>query len=185
MRSIKLKLTKSIIFVIIAIIGGVFINNKFLDKKQNTTNKKDVVTITKIVDGDTFGVIFQGKNEKIRLIGVDTPESRKNKKAFKDSKRSKEDVNKIVELGKRAKEFVKSLVKVGDNLKIEFDVRERDQYGRLLVYLYLKDGKMLNNFLIEEGYAAPLTYPPNVKYEDMFRNSYRAARENKKGLWAD
>ncbi len=183
-----MKSTKRIITVIITLVIVYFLKSGIFNKTDNNIgNEKDnsLITITKIVDGDTFGVIYNGKNEKVRLIGIDTPEAKKNKKAYKDSKRSKSDVEKIVGLGLKSKEFVKSIVKVGDNLKVEFDVKERDQYGRLLVYLYLKNGEMLNNFIIKEGYASPLTYPPNVKYVEMFKNSYIKARENNKGLWAE
>ncbi len=180
-----MRISKKIGTVVIAGIVLLFIKLGLFDKKAPVVNSKDTITITKIVDGDTFGVLFKGKKEKVRLIGVDTPESRKNKKAIKDSERNAKDLNKIIGLGKQAKEFVKSIVKVGDELKIEFDVRERDQYGRLLAYLYMKNGKMLNNYLIEEGFASPLTYPPNVKYEELFRSSYKTARENNKGLWAE
>jgi len=145
-------------------------------------NKFDVIKIT---DGDTFQINFNGKKEKIRLIGIDTPESRINKKARKDALKSDESVEDIVALGKEATKFVKTLVKVGDELIIEFDVRERDRYGRLLVYAYLSNGKMLNEVIIKSGYANPLTYPPNIKYQKLFLEAFHFARENKLGLWAE
>lgn len=167
------------------VLGGMF-SKSFIGNKNSQPKSSDkTVTLVRIIDGDTYEVIYNGKKEKVRLIGIDTPESKANKKAYKDSKRSKEDIKTIVKEGLKAKDFVKSLIKKDDVLKIEFDVRERDQYGRLLAYLYLPNGKMLNNVIIEEGYAAPLTYPPNVKYVELFRNSYIKARENKKGLWGD
>ncbi|HPN37056.1 MAG TPA: thermonuclease family protein [Melioribacteraceae bacterium] len=180
-----MRISKKVISILLACIIIILYKLDLFDKQEPNINSQNTVTITKIVDGDTFNVIYNGKKEKVRLIGIDTPESKINKKAIKDSERNRSDVKKIVSLGLKAKEFVKSIVKVGDELKVEFDVRERDQYGRLLVYLYLKNGKMLNNFIIEEGYAAPLTYPPNVKYEELFRNSYKISRANNKGLWAE
>ncbi|MBL7996544.1 thermonuclease family protein, partial [bacterium] len=60
---------------------------------------------------------------------------------------------------------------------------ERDKYGRLLVYLYLEDGRMINEEIVKAGYANLMTYPPNVRYRERFADAYRFARENKKGLW--
>ncbi len=64
-----------------------------------------------------------------------------------------------------------------------FDVEKRDQYGRILAYVYLQDGRMLNEEIVKSGYANVMTIPPNVKHEDRFRKVYREARENRRGLW--
>jgi len=140
--------------------------------------------VIRIVDGDTYSVIFEGKKEKIRLIGIDTPESRSNKKAKKDADLSNNNVEDIVKLGKLATEFVKSILKPKDTLRLEFDLRERDQYGRLLVYAYFANGEMLNEVIVKNGYASPLTYPPNVKYAKVFSAAFQYAREKKLGLWS-
>ena len=86
-------------------------------------------------------------------------------------------------MGKESAKFTATLVKPGDQVKIEFDVRPRDQYGRLLGYVYLFNGKMLNVEIVEAGYANVMNYPPNVKYQERFLKAYREARENKRGLW--
>ena len=101
-------------------------------------------TVTRIVDGDTLKVFYLGSEESIRLIGIDTPESKVNKKTKRDAERSGQDINTIIAMGKRATEYVKSLVEPGDLITIEFDAQERDRYGRLLCYVYLSNGKMLN-----------------------------------------
>ncbi len=121
--------------------------------------------------------------ESIRLIGIDTPESRVNKKTKKDAKRSGQDVETIIAMGKRATEYVESLVKPGGLITIEFDVQERDRYKRLLGYVYLSNGKMLNEEIVKAGYASVMTIPPNVKYKDRFLIAYQEARERKVGLW--
>ena len=136
------------------------------------------------MDGDTL----KAKNgvqqeESIRLIGIDTPESKANKKAKKDAERSNSDVKTITAMGKESAKFTATLVKPGDEIRIEFDVRPRDRYGRLLGYVYLSSGKMLNEEIIKAGYASVLTYPPNVKFQESFLNAYKKAREDKKGLW--
>ena len=139
--------------------------------------------VLSIVDGDTVKVIYHNREESIRLIGIDTPESIPNKKAIKDAQRTKSDIETINSQGREAKNFVKGLVKPGIFLKIEFDVRTRDKYGRLLAYLYLPSGKMLNEEIVKAGYAQLMTIPPNLKYQERFLMAYREAMENHRGLW--
>ena len=86
-------------------------------------------------------------------------------------------------MGKEAATFTAKMVKPVDTVNIEFDIRPRDQYGRLLGYVYLSNGKMLNEEIIKAGYASVLTYPPNVKYQERFLKAFKEARESKKGLW--
>lgn len=140
--------------------------------------------IIRVVDGDTIKIELAGKIESVRLIGIDTPESKANKKAKKDAARAGEDLKAIVSMGKAAAEFTKTLVKPGDLVNIEQDVQPRDRYGRILAYVYLKSGKMLNEEIISAGYASVMTIPPDVRYQDRFLGAYRAAREAKRGLWA-
>jgi len=101
---------------------------------------QQTTTVTRIVDGDTLKVFYLEGEESIRLIGIDTPESRVNKKTKKDAKRSGQDIETIIAMGKRATEYVESLVKPGGLITIEFDVQERDRYKRLLGYVYLSNG---------------------------------------------
>lgn len=126
-------------------------------------------TVTKVVDGDTFKIDWNGKTETVRLIGVDAPESRNNRKARKDAARSNKDLESLTALGKRSTEHLKHILPVGTPIRLEFDVRQRDRYGRLLAYVYLSDSSMLNESLIKSGYAVPMTVPPNVKYVERFR----------------
>jgi micrococcal nuclease len=139
--------------------------------------------VSRVVDGDTLKINYKGQKESIRLIGIDTPESRINKKTKKDAKRSGQNVETIIAMGKRATAYVESLVKPGDTITIEFDVQERDRYKRLLGYLYLSNGKMLNEEIVKAGYANVMMIPPNVKYKDRFLRAYQEAREDKRGLW--
>jgi micrococcal nuclease len=140
--------------------------------------------VLRVVDGDTLKIEHGGRIENLRLIGIDTPESRVNQKAKRDAARNREDIEKIINLGQEATRYAKSLVKPGDRIKIEFDRQFRDKYGRLLGYVYLPNGKMLNEEIVKAGYANLMTYPPNVKYEDRFLRAYREARENNRGLWS-
>jgi micrococcal nuclease len=144
--------------------------------------KFESVKVLSVVDGDTLKVNYNAKEESVRLIGIDAPESRINKKAKQDAQRSGEDLKTITAMGKEATNYVKTLVQPGDIVKIEFDVQRRDKYGRLLAYVYLSDGKMLNEEIVKAGYADLMTIPPDVKYQERFLKAYREARENKRGL---
>jgi len=117
--------------------------------------KSNTYKVIRVVDGDTFVVDFNGTEEKVRLIGIDTPES-----VHPDADRNSA-------AGVTASDYTKSLL-TGKSVELEFDVQERDKYGRLLAYAYL-DGYMLNKKLLEDGYAVVSTYPPNVKYVDDFK----------------
>jgi micrococcal nuclease len=139
--------------------------------------------VVRILDGDTLVIRHNGRPEKIRLIGIDAPESSVNPKTKKDAARTNGDMRTITEMGKESTRFVKTIVKPGDPVTLEFDRRTRDKYGRLLGYVYLTDGRMLNEEIVKAGYAGLLTYPPNVKYQDRLLRAYREARENNRGLW--
>jgi micrococcal nuclease len=125
-----------------------------------TASVYDGAVVRNVVDGDTLKVFYQGQKDSVRLIGIDTPESRKNKKASSDAGRTGEDIEKIISMGKEATRHIKELVKPGDTIRIEFDVQKRDKYRRLLGYVYLRDGRMLNEEIIKAGYASPMTIPP-------------------------
>ena len=146
-------------------------------------NAQQKTTVTRIIDGDIIQALYGGVEKRIRLIGIDAPESRVNRKAKKDANMSEHDLKTIIEMGKKAKAYVDGLVKRGDLITIEFDVQERDKYGRLLGYVYLSNGKMLNEEIIKAGYAMIMTIPPNVKYKDRLLEAYQEAEEDKRGLW--
>jgi micrococcal nuclease len=148
----------------------------------NTYNN---ATVVRVVDGDTLRIEVNGHEEAVRLIGIDTPESKANKKAKKDAVKTNHDVETITAMGREAAKYVRTLVRRGDTVGLEFDVQKRDKYKRLLVYAYLQDGKMLNEEIIKAGYANVMTYPPNVKYQERFVRAYREALDTKRGLYRD
>ncbi len=139
--------------------------------------------VTRIIDGDIIQALYGGLEKRIRLIGIDTPESRVNRKAMEEADMSENDIKKFIEMGKKAKTYVNGLIKRGDFVTIEFDTKKTDRYGRLLCYVYLSNGKMLNEEIVKAGYANVMTVPPNVKYEDRFLEAYQKAMEEKRGLW--
>lgn len=146
------------------------------DDLVKSTIKTLPALVTRVVDGDTVCVNLNGKKEKVRFIGVDTPESTKE----------------IEPYGKEAAAYTKSHLK-GRKVWLEKDVIERDKYGRLLAYVWFsspKDDseaevqtKMFNAELLLEGYAQVMTIPPNVKYANLFVKLQQEARQAKKGLW--
>lgn len=135
---------------------------------QNTS-----VSVLRIIDGDTIEVNSNGVLEKIRLIGVNTPET--------------VDPRKKVEcFGKEASRFVTDIL-VGTSVSLEADASqgERDRYGRLLRYVYLSDGSLLNKTIIAEGYGYEYTYNVPYRYMNEFKDAERTAQKLEKGLWAD
>lgn len=130
----------------------------------------DVVSVYKVVDGDTFWVKNgRGKNVKIRLIGIDAPEDRN---AFHKKKHP---------FGKTSKHYLDSLI-LHKQIRLEYDVDSLDRYGRTLAYAYLDD-IFINASMIKNGYAVLMTIPPNVRYEPQFVEEQHYARTNRLGLW--
>ena len=125
--------------------------------------------VIRVVDGDTVIVDIEGIAERVRLIGVDTPES-----VHPNSEKN-------IPYGKIASDYTKSKLE-GKEVRIEFDVQERDQYSRVLAYVYLDD-KMFNMMLLEDGHAKVSTYPPNVKYVDEFTSIQTKAKRDEIGVW--
>lgn len=124
-------------------------------------NKLENHNVIRVVDGDTFVINVDDEDVKVRLIGVDTPESVASDEYLEET--GKENT----QAGEDASAFTKSLIE-NTTVYLEFDASTEDQYGRLLAYVYLEDGRMLQDILLEEGYAQLATYPPNVKYVDHF-----------------
>lgn len=131
------------------------------------------------VDGDTLKL---NNGERVRLIGVDTPETHENPKLLRDAKKSGEDVQTILQMGREAHDFTRKIAE-GQEVRLEFDVQSRDRYGRLLAYVYLSDGTFLNEEIIRSGYAYPMTIPPNVRHAQNFRSLFEQARAKHLGLW--
>lgn len=129
-------------------------------------NGEMTATVKRVVDGDTFEL---ASGEKVRMIGVDTPETVK--------------PNHPVEpYGKEASNYTKELL-TGKKVTLKFDVEPYDKYQRLLAYVYMEDGTFVNEKLVREGYARIMTIPPNVAQADLFLTAEREAREGNRGLW--
>lgn len=140
-------------------------------KKQVEIGESNLFVVKRVIDGDTFKIDYNGKEESVRLIGVDTPES------------VHPDKTKNTEFGKEVSEYSKSQIE-GKEVRLEFDVQQRDKYGRILAYVYIGD-TFYNAELINKGYAQVMTIAPNVAQSDLFVKLQKEARENKVGMWAD
>jgi len=130
---------------------------------QSAADASDIVV--RVVDGDTVVLRSAGKS---RLIGVDTPEVFGRPGCF----------------GREASAYAKRTLRPDLPVKVERDVEPRDRYGRSLIYLTLRDGRSFNELLVGEGFAVPLTIPPNVRYAERFRQLANRAREHRAGLWS-
>lgn len=126
----------------------------------------ELVTVLRVVDGDTIELT---DGRKVRYIGVDTPELHHPTKGAQC-------------FGKEAMEKNKELVE-GKVIKIKKDVSETDRYKRLLRYVWIND-IFVNEYLAKEGFALQATFPPDVKYVELFRKAAEEARLQNKGLWS-
>jgi micrococcal nuclease len=138
-----------------------------------------------ITDGDTIHMRLQGHKEKVQLIGIVAPECRPNPKAEEDVIRTGVYLRSINEICQSATRYVKSVLRSGDQVNIELDVQKRDWQGRLLGYVWVQDGRLLNEEIIRAGFAGLMTYPPNIRHLKRLQEAYREAREAKRGLWTD
>jgi len=131
--------------------------------------------LIKVVDGDTIAVSINGKNEVVRVIGIDTPEV--------------VDPRKTVEcFGKEASEMARSTLSNDKIVLLESDPTQgdRDKYQRYLRYVWIDGGEVdFGKLMIEAGYASEYTYNLPYKYQKIYQQAEKEAQEIKKGLWAD
>ena len=133
-----------------------------------TTSARVLAQVVRVIDGDTIKIIMGGASFEVRYIGIDTPETKHPKKP-------------IEWMGKEAAAKNEELVS-GKVVGLEKDVSETDRYGRLLRYVWAGD-LMVNAELVRLGYATVSTYPPDVRYQDLFLQMQQEAREAERGLW--
>ena len=124
------------------------------------------ILVTRVIDGDTIEI--EG-GQRVRYIGIDTPETSHPQKGVEC-------------FGREASAENRKLVE-GKKVVLEKDVSEIDKYGRLLRYVYARD-TFVNQYLVIQGYAHSSSYPPDIKYQDLFAQAEKEARENNRGLWS-
>jgi micrococcal nuclease len=122
--------------------------------------------IVAVNDGDTVTIVMNNRKYRTRLIGIDAPEMGQEP------------------WGRKAREHLRTLLKgYRWRVSLEEDVEQRDKYNRLLVYLWLTDGEMLNERMLRDGYAVLFTIQLNSKYAEWFRKAQQSAQESKRGIW--
>jgi len=168
--------------IIFALLVGFFVllNNSSLKQnkviqssliKNQASVLKETAKVIRIVDGDTIRVLIGGKEDIVRLIGIDSPEVLDERKSIQCFGR---------EASNKAKEIL-----TGKTIILESDSaqEDRDEYGRLLRYVFLNNLNF-NKFMISEGYAHEYTFKGNFyKYQSEFVQAEKKARKEKKGLW--
>lgn len=180
------KIKKSLILILLALSGILFANSSLyrdfkihellnhvfnVQTRISDIDEKNLYKVNKVVDGDTIVVENAGENIKIRLLGINAPES-----VHRDeSKNTKE--------GKQASKYLRNLLE-GKSVYLEYDEEPKDKYGRDLCYVYLEDKMtMVNKLLVSEGMAKVVKIKPNVKYYEELKALEKEAKQNKKGFW--
>lgn len=163
-----------LVIIIISILfgyGDELFNNpdfKFEDfLHEYAQENESQLYVSRVIDGDTIEL---SNGEKIRYIGINTPETKHPTKGVEC-------------FGKKASEYNKNLVE-GKEVLFQKDVSDTDRYGRLLRYVYVDD-VFVNYELVKNGYAYASSYPPDVSYQELFLEAEKEARENNRGLWAE
>ncbi len=145
-------------------------NSRVLSEASNSSLGKSVILeeakVARVIDGDTIEL---ENGQRVRYIGIDTPET--------------VDPRKPVQcFGREASSKNKELVE-GETVRLEKDVSQTDKYGRLLRYVFVND-VFVNDYLVVEGFAYASTFPPDIKYQNKFLKSERQAQLDNKGLWS-
>lgn len=166
----KKKLAGLIVTLMITLVGYA-LNQRSAPPEVLGTISPGYFRVTEVADGDTISVDMSGKTERIRLIGVDTPETHDPRKPVQC-------------FGRAASNFTKQLVS-NQPVRLESDEQSqnRDRYDRLLRYVYLPDGRLVQAEIIREGYGFAYTSFPFSKSEE-FRQLEQSARQQNRGLWA-
>lgn len=189
------KIIMLVLVICIAVFVALFMKDKINNAEPNTEltdtvkalsdkllsgyevlNLEDAI-VTEVVDGDTIWVTIDGKEEKVRLIGIDCPEYTKE----------------IEPYGKEATEFTTNEL-LGKTIYLQKDHSDTDSYDRLLRYVWITDisdiqddnkvfDYLFNNVLVKEGLAESNYYKPDTKYQIVLEESEKDAKENKKGMW--
>lgn len=177
---------KFVMTIVILIFIGVFFYFFIYPKIQNDTKvsdeNKEYLIVSRVVDGDTFKM---SNGEKVRLLGIDTPEKYESKKLDKDAEIKGQDKKTVKKLGELASKYVQNLAE-GKKVYLvkEPNYDDRDKYGRLLRWVYLEDGTFINGKIVQDGYAQVYEKFPVSKLDEL-RKYQREARENNRGLWGD
>jgi micrococcal nuclease len=161
-----------VLIVLLVAVISVLQQNGNINTKAVVNNQPGLYSVSRFVDGDTIAVNMNGKTEKIRLIGVDTPETHK--------------PNTPVQCyGPAAAAFTKNSL-TGKKFRLVSDSQstDRDRYDRLLRYVVMTDGTIFNQTIIEQGYGFYYPYFPFTKSKE-FSASQALAQQASRGVWGN
>ena len=128
-------------------------------------------TMKRVVDGDTIDIAIGGNTERVRLIGINTPETKHPTKGLEC-------------YGPEASAYTEQLLPKGTKLRVERDIEARDKYGRLLLYVYIENSNVFVNLdLVLQGYARPMVFEPNTAHKADFAQAATQAELRNVGLW--
>jgi micrococcal nuclease len=136
---------------------------------------REPARVVRVISADTLTLLYRGKWEEIKLIGPEAPPTALNDRTYEEALKSSSTPDEVIRRGLQASEFVKGLLRYGSQVWIEFDVQKRDRYSRLLGYVYLADGRMLNEVILRQGLADLFLVPPNLRYSRRFQEILRQA----------
>jgi len=168
-RSLRRPMRRLLVIALLAALAALApgVVRDELDGLDGRTADARVGRVVRVVDGDTLHVRLASGRERVRLIGIDTPEATSE-----------------VECGGRAATAAARRLVGGRRVRLRTDVEERDRYGRLLAYVErAADGLDVNAELLRRGHAEPLTVAPNVRHAARFARLARRARAARRGLW--
>lgn len=137
-----------------------------------------------VFDGDSFRADMGVLTQSVRLVGIECPEGTASSKARREARRLGMSMAEYLKYGDQAAEFSRKLLPKRTKFRIEYDVEKRDKYGRLLGYVYLPDGRMLNEELVRAGLAYLFPTEKNVKYKNRLVAALAEAKKYKRGIWS-
>ena len=161
----------SVILITIALLTSVACRDSSARSSPAGSAGPGAARVTRVVDGDTIEDDLSGRTEKVRLLGIDTPET-------------KHPTKPVQCYGKEASEHTADLLPAGTDVRLERDDEERDDYGRLLAYVYRSsDDLFVNLALVHDGFASLLTIRPNTAHLTDLTAAETDARSRRVGLW--
>lgn len=137
-----------------------------------------------VYDGDSFQADIGALTQNIRLIGIECAEGTPSPKARREAKRLGITMKEYLTHGDRASAFTRSLLPKGSKFRIEYDKEKRDKYGRLLAYVFLPDGRLLNEEILKAGHGDLFRSTENIKYKARLETALDHAKKNRLGMWA-
>ncbi len=137
-----------------------------------------------VEDGDTLLVELDGRAQRLQLLGIDAPEDVANPKLHRDQKRTGLDADDLLAIGRAATRHLESLTPPGQQVFLEGDLEKRDKYGRVPVIASSSDGRVINEAMVEDGYAVVLDrYPLQDEFRDRLERHEKTAVAQGRGLW--